>query len=738
MIKIFLQRTAAALVFALSCCSAARAQVNITTPDTTLCGNTVSSITLNAIIGSSSGNFVTFTDDIYSPIVNLGFPFTFYGVTYTQCVLSSNGFISFNLGNAGQPSPYSIPPAGGIPGNVNCLNAIMGPYADFYPPQGGSIEYSTQGSAPNRRFVLTFCNVPMFSCTSLLATFQIVLFETTNNIEFHISNMPNCPTFNGGAAIQGVQNATGTAAVTVPGRNWPTLWTAVNSSHRFTPTVANSYQVDTIGFQFYPTGLNNITWYQNGSATAIGTGNSITVTPNLPSQFYVATAQGCIGTSSDTVTVNIGNALPLPTVVTPVIYCQNDQAAPLIAGTLPGASAQWYTTPVGGTPLPSTPVPSTATPGSTFYYVSQTAAGCESIRATLQVAVKPAPDLQLITPDRDTICQDETMQLSFTGSVPAGTSFNWNFDGARILSGSGPGPFVVDWEMPGYKNLELRVDANGCTDSAFTTVLVKEKPLAALQILLPDACVGDVRDVRNTIVGGPENPAFSWDFAGGEIVSGTGAGPYSIRWTTPGDKIVTLITEKEGCFSDPATDTIPVYPLPLARIQSQNDRNVCLNDTLLLQAAAGDATDVYRWRSFSDFVPANYINNTRSAQYIVSRSGYVTLQVLSQYGCEARDSVYFNAESCCQVFIPTAFSPNGDGKNDWFRIFGAERSRKVVSLQVMNRWGQVVWREQDGRAGWNGLLNGVPQEAGVYTYLAIYECPDGKLTTTKGDVLLIR
>ncbi len=715
-----------------------RAQVNITTPDTTLCANTVTPVTLNAIIGSSSGNFVTFTDDIYSSIINLGFSFTFYGNTYTQCVISSNGFISFNLSNEGQYSPYSIPPAGGVPGNANCLNSVMGAYADIDPSQGGSIEYSTQGVAPNRRFVVTFCNVPMFSCTSLFSRFQIVLFETSNIAEVHISNMPLCSTWNGGAAIEGVQNAAGTSAVTVPGRNYPSQWAAVNSSHRFTPTVANSYQVDTVGFVFYSTGLNNITWYQNGGTTAIGTGNSITVTPTAPSTFYTATAQGCIGSSSDTVTVNIGNALPLPTVTTPIIYCQNDQAAPLVAGTLPGATAQWYTTPTGGTPLPSaTPLPSTATPGSTFYYVSQAAGGCESSRATVQVAVKPAPDA-VFALDRDTICQDENAQITFTGIAPAGTSFAWSFDNASIVAGAGAGPYALNWATPGVKNISVYLDASGCTDSAFATVRVKEKPLAALEILLPDACVGDVRVVRNTIVGGPENPAFNWNFDGGEIVSGSGSGPYSIRWTTPGDKVVTLITEKEGCFSDPATDTIPVYPLPLARIQAQDDRNVCLNDTLVLTAAAGDEGDIYRWQSFSDFVPANYINNTRTAQYIVKRSGVVTLQVFSKHGCEARDSVYFGAESCCQVFIPTAFSPNGDGKNDWFRIFGAERARKVISVQIVNRWGQVVWREQDGRAGWNGLYNGVPQEPGVYTYLAVYECPDGKVTTAKGDVMLIR
>ena len=253
---------------------AARAQVNITTPDTTICPNTP--LTLNATIGSSAGNFIIFTDDIYSAVTEIGFPFTFFGTTYNKLIISSNGFVKFDTTQATLYSNYTI--TTGVPGNLDVRNAAFVAFTDIDPSFGGSIEYSVQGTAPNRRFVVTFCDVPLFSCTSLIVKMQLVLFED-GHIEYHIANKPTCTSWNSGAAIQGVQNAAGTVAVVTPGRNYPGTWTATNDGKAFTPNATGSYTVSTIPFQFFPTGLNSIPWYAGATTTPIGTGNSITVTP---------------------------------------------------------------------------------------------------------------------------------------------------------------------------------------------------------------------------------------------------------------------------------------------------------------------------------------------------------------------------------------------------------------------------------------------------------------------------
>ncbi|MBL0019879.1 MAG: hypothetical protein IPP17_26475 [Bacteroidetes bacterium] len=81
------------------------------------------------------------------------------------------------------------------------------------------------------------CRMQCFPARSTFTTQQIAIYETTNIIEVYIQSKPLCSTWNGGASILGVHNATGTAAVAVPGHNYPTQWSAINEGWRWTPAV---------------------------------------------------------------------------------------------------------------------------------------------------------------------------------------------------------------------------------------------------------------------------------------------------------------------------------------------------------------------------------------------------------------------------------------------------------------------------------------------------------------------
>ncbi|MBI4929682.1 MAG: T9SS type A sorting domain-containing protein [Bacteroidetes bacterium] len=179
-------------------------------------------------------------DDQWSGVIPIGFTFCFYGDTFNQCVIGSNEVISFNLANASGYNTWPISAA--IPSTTpaDLLNSIMAPWQDVDASLGGAITYNTSGTTPNRKFVVSFNNIPMFSatCNNLTSTSQIILYETSNVIEIHILNKDTCTTWNSGAAIEGIQDATGTLALAVPGRNYPTQWVATNDGYRFTPGCA--------------------------------------------------------------------------------------------------------------------------------------------------------------------------------------------------------------------------------------------------------------------------------------------------------------------------------------------------------------------------------------------------------------------------------------------------------------------------------------------------------------------
>lgn len=211
----------------------------------------------------TSTNLSGFTDDIFYPggVVATGFDFCFNGNQYQDFLISANSYIIFAppTGTCGSSSVANLPTginatAGGysdyeidtdIPNTTNApRNAILA-WHDIDPSitSGGAtpiIRYQTFGRAPNRRFVVSWENVAMFSSScngnrTLDYTGQIKMFETTNNIEIHITRKRLCPTWNDGNAVVGLHNYNGTQALVPANRNALSPdWTATNEAYRFT------------------------------------------------------------------------------------------------------------------------------------------------------------------------------------------------------------------------------------------------------------------------------------------------------------------------------------------------------------------------------------------------------------------------------------------------------------------------------------------------------------------------
>ena len=226
--------------------------VDVGPPDTSVCNGTP--VDLTAIMNGGSGQnpqpaTYTLFDDQHTAVVDMGFDFDYYGNVYNQCVISSNSYITFDLSGAGGGSQWSINAAAPSPG-FTTNNKIMFPWQDTNPSvnPNGTVSSVTCGTAPNRRFVVTYDAIAMFSCTTLEFTNQLVLYETSNRIEMHIANKPLCAAWNGGAAIQGLENIDGTVGHIVPGRNFPTQWSVTDDGYEFVPDGFGGYTMNAIPF----------------------------------------------------------------------------------------------------------------------------------------------------------------------------------------------------------------------------------------------------------------------------------------------------------------------------------------------------------------------------------------------------------------------------------------------------------------------------------------------------------
>ncbi|HRF23614.1 MAG TPA: hypothetical protein PLR98_05610, partial [Chitinophagaceae bacterium] len=151
--------------------------------------------------------------------------------------------------SGGSGTPVPIPYAGGTQGSSFSTYypkaSIMGPYYDIYPTNnaGGQrkIEWRVEGIAPQRRFIASYNSVPLFSCTSLLNTTQMVIYESTGVVEIYVKDKPTCNTWNSGLSILGIQNFNRDKAVAAEGKNC-TNWggTAIDSCYRFIPSAGAS------------------------------------------------------------------------------------------------------------------------------------------------------------------------------------------------------------------------------------------------------------------------------------------------------------------------------------------------------------------------------------------------------------------------------------------------------------------------------------------------------------------
>jgi len=204
----------------------------------------VSQIPYNPMPWDSGINVVSPIDDVWSAAIPIGFDFYFFGTPYQSLVLGTNCLVSFDLANENQYCPWPIDAA--IPSPVTPLNSIMFPWQDVNPALGGLIHHQVYGAPPNRRFVLSFDTVPYYQCTDTFYTGQLILYESSGNIEMHIHHKSICQTWNGGSAILGVQDASGLEAYWASNYNFPNQWTANDEAWLFSPDSNYAANLDRI------------------------------------------------------------------------------------------------------------------------------------------------------------------------------------------------------------------------------------------------------------------------------------------------------------------------------------------------------------------------------------------------------------------------------------------------------------------------------------------------------------
>ncbi len=322
---------------------------------------------------------------------------------------------------------------------------------------------------------------------------------------------------------------------------------------------------------------------------------------------------------------------------------------------------------------------------------------------------------------------------SFTGS---GILTNWEYDLNQEDTAIIADPSYF-FEEPGLKEITLRVeDINQCVDD--TTITLSYFPIPGEIIVEPSSFIGCLPAfITFNNLSTPISDAYTilWDFGDGNqdtVISPThlyeDLGEFSVQLD---------ITSPLGC------ETSAFYPFLIQTLESPvadfsyTPDEVTSNNPVV--SISDESLDAISWQYIindeDSFFQPNITYEFRDTGIQV-----VDLIVLHPSGCPDTLRQFIDVQPLSSVFMPNAFSPNGDGKNDTFKPKGNFFGVEDYSLAIFNRWGQQVFFTEDPNDGWNGKLNnsGNDSPTGVYVYKLNYIGPRNKIVSEEGFATIVR
>lgn len=535
----------------------------------------------------------------------------------------------------------------------------------------------------------------------------------------------------------------------------------------------------TTNYSLQPTGNNNTT----GNFSGLGPGT------------YTVSVSDAIGCSmTTTATITSPNALNWSGVISNNITCHGLQDGKINATCNGGTGTINYTVNPGG--YSNTSGSFTSLPSGTYTITASDANGC-SLTSVFTIIDPPSISLNTLT-SQNVLCKNAgngSIQLNYTGGtglltyqiMPGGSSNNngqfINLSGgtytitctdlngcsnSNIIPIAEPPALVIssiDIKQPGcnpnndgtitvnavggsspltysigglfgsnnfFSNMTSNTytvvvkDANSCTVSSLAVLLSIDAPLINLVVENDVLCFGD-KNGSIIVNASGTSPIQQISLSPGSFVNTSGV------FQSLSSNIYTItVTDVNGCTS---TREAEVDTPPLLYFQSVDYINdSCGSNThgrLVLDVRGGTGIYTYYLNPGNKQQSSNIFDLVGAGNYVV--------KAVDANSCEVSTNISIPERICCdQVFVPNAFTPNNDGKNDEFSLKGSS-GIELSQFMIYNRWGELVFNGQNLFDSWNGHYKGGEAEMGTYYYQVKYRClSTNKIYFLKGDVTLIR
>lgn len=399
----------------------------------------------------------------------------------------------------------------------------------------------------------------------------------------------------------------------------------------------------------------------------------------------------CFGFSDGSITVTIANGQP------PYLYDLNDGN-----GFTPNNTLQNL-------------------PAGTYPVQVLDANNCEG---NFNIIVEDPPPLTLDFDTLNVSCfgAADGILTALVGGGVGNYSYNWSTGGA--------GPEIGPLDTGLYQVTVL--DGNGCE-------IQGEAPITQPPVLIIEdlqvsdlLCFGDTNgEVLINAQGG--TPPYVYSVAGGSVQID------SLITGLPGGNYTAQVEDANGCL---ATAGFFIDEPPQIDIDAGPDITIELGDNLVFNSVLTPIfwEVAYAWTGPEGSLSC--LDCPRPTAMPVNDATY-TVMVTDSNGCTASDEVQVVVEKIRPIYIPNVFSPNDDGRNDFFTIFGGPAADRIQLLRIYSRWGELVFEARnvplsDPLRGWDGTFRGQRMDPGVFAFYAEVGFIDGEVILYEGDVTIVR
>ncbi len=478
-------------------------------------------------------------------------------------------------------------------------------------------------------------------------------------------------------------------------------------------------------------------WTTSDGSIEAGTASQAVVTVNSGGTYILVVTDALSGCSDEiSVVIEQSDDVPVARIATPeILTCEVLEVTLDGSESSSGPDIEYVWTTVDGNILSDTSLASITVDAAGTYrlLVRNTSNDCE-VSASVEVLVeRELPEVQLQV-STQLSCSNETVSISSEGSS-TGPEFDYMWstvDGSIVGQTSGT---EITADQEGEYLLVISNSDNGCVDSATIEVNRVENELTAINIDARDPlCNGDANGQIEITAEDGELPityvlnADNQNTTG--IFTGLGPGVYSIT-----------ATDANGCVVSAEAELVdpPVIEITLSESVIIDEGDSVIVDAFLPPSAI---IDTIIWDTQE--TPYRCLD-PECLSILLSPLSTITVSAtaVGGVGCADDDATRIIVRVNRDIFIPNVFSPNNDGVNDLFLPTAGRRVEIINSMQIFDRWGNMVFESRsfqpgDDSFGWDGTYRGRELAPGVFVYKVEVTFDDGNTEIMDGTVTIIR